>query len=48
VKRLEEWRWSSYRYYLEHKSQTWLTSALERYPVIDMSDPNERYDNQTG
>jgi putative transposase len=48
VKRLEDWRWSSYRYYLEHRGETWLTDAFERYPVIDVRDPNDRYDNQTG
>ena len=44
VKRLEDWRWSSGRYYLEHRGEAWLMDALERYPVIDVSDPNDRYD----
>ncbi len=48
VKRLEEWPWSSYRYYLEHRGEAWLLDALERYPVIDASDVNDRYDFETG
>ena len=42
--RLENWPFSSYRYYLEHKGEAWLMDAFERYPVIDFSDPNDRFD----
>jgi putative transposase len=44
VSRLENWRWSSYRYYLELKGEEWLSDALERYPVIDFTDPNDGLD----
>jgi putative transposase len=40
----EDWAFSSHWYYREYKGEEWLTSTLERYPVIDVSDPNDRFD----
>jgi putative transposase len=48
VKQMERWRYSSYGYYLEHKGVAWLMDVFERYPVVDFSDPNDRFDNQAG
>jgi hypothetical protein len=48
VSQFENWPSSSYRYYLDHKGPTWLMDALERYPVIDSADANDRFDNQIG
>jgi len=45
---MERWRYSSYGYYLEHKGVAWLMDVFERYPVVDFSDPNDRFDNQAG
>jgi putative transposase len=48
VKHLEDWPFSSYRHYLVHRGEAWLLDALERYPVIDFTDPNDRFDGQPG
>jgi len=48
VKQCEDWPFSSYRHYLEHKGKMWLMDAFERYPVIDFTDPNDRLGNETG
>ena len=41
VKRMKDWEFSSYRFYLEHKGIEWLADTWERYPVIDFSDPRD-------
>jgi putative transposase len=43
-----DWPFSSYGYYRAHRGEEWLASALERYPVTDVSDPNDRFDRVTG
>ena len=35
VRRLEDWPFSSYRYYVRTKGEVWLRDCLARYPVID-------------
>ena len=35
VKRLEDWPFSSYQYYLKTKGKEWLQDCWQRYPVID-------------
>ncbi len=45
VKKLEDWPFSSYRYYLERKGETWLLDVFERYPVVDFTDSNDSFDS---
>ena len=35
VERMEDWPFSSYRYYLRTKGKEWLDDCWQRYPVID-------------
>jgi putative transposase len=44
VKLMEQWTHSSYQYYLEHKGKEWLADIFQRYPVVDFSDPNDRFE----
>jgi hypothetical protein len=32
---MEDWPFSSYRYYLRTKGKEWLDDCWQRYPVID-------------
>jgi len=48
VKQIEDWTYSSYGYYLAHRGKEWLMDLFEQYPVIDFTDPNDRFDHQTG
>lgn len=43
VKRMEDWEFSSYRYYLEHKGMEWLADTWQQFPVIDFSDPRDAF-----
>ena len=38
VSRMEDWPYSSYRYYLRSKGADWLADAFRRYPIIDYTD----------
>jgi putative transposase len=42
VKQLSDWPFSSYGYYLKHRGEELLLDVLERYPVVDFTDPNDR------
>lgn len=48
VKQMEEWPYSSYRYYLKQKGAEWLADVFQQYPVIDFTDPNDRFGRVTG
>lgn len=43
VSQFEAWPFSSYKYYLDQKGKDWLLDLFERYPVVDFTDPNDRY-----
>jgi putative transposase len=43
TKRMEDWAFSSCCYYREHKGSDWLLDALERYPIVDFSDPDDDF-----
>ena len=38
VARMEDWAFSSYGWYLEHKGEEWLVDAFQRFPILDFSD----------
>jgi len=48
VKQFSNWPFSSYGYYLERRGEGWLLDVIERYPVIDFTDPNDSFDHVTG
>ena len=48
VKQFSNWPFSSYGYYLERRGEGWLLDVIERYPVIDFTDPNDNFDHVTG
>jgi putative transposase len=39
--RMEDWPFSSYRYYLEHKGTEWLADTFRLYPIIDFTDSHD-------
>lgn len=39
----EDWPFSSYHYYLEHKGRDWLRDAFLQYPVVDFTDPDDDF-----
>ena len=41
VRRLEDWPFSSYPYYLRIKGEEWLHDCWQRYPVIDFLDGDD-------
>ncbi len=43
VKRMEDWEFSSYRYYFEHKGAEWLSDIFCRNPIIDFTDPQDKF-----
>ncbi len=38
-----DWRYSSYRYYLEHYGEEWLSDVLCHYPIIAYSDSRDQF-----
>lgn len=43
VRQMEEWPFSSYHYYLEHKGTEWLMDAFRQYPVVDFTDSSDDF-----
>jgi putative transposase len=43
VGRTEDWLFSSYRYYLEHKGNDGLMDSFERYPIVDFTDQGDDF-----
>jgi putative transposase len=43
VTRVEDWLFSSYRHYLDHKGQDWLDDVLRQHPIIDFTDPKDDF-----
>jgi putative transposase len=43
VSRTEDWPFSSYRYYLEHKGDEWLSDVFRCYPVVDFTDALDNF-----
>ena len=43
VGQMEDWQFSSYRYYLQHKGIDWLMDAFRQYPIVDFTDPNDDF-----
>lgn len=43
VSKSEEWQFSSYQYYLDHKGRDWLMDAFRQYPVVDFTDPEDDF-----
>ncbi len=43
TKRMENWPFSSYRYYLEHKGEGWLMDIFRQHPIVDFTDPNDSF-----
>ncbi len=43
VKRMEDWEFSSYRYYMEHKGAEWLADIAFRNPIVDYTDPRDEF-----
>ena len=41
VARMEDWPYSSYRYYLTAKGGEWLADAFQRYPIVDFIDGSD-------
>jgi putative transposase len=41
VQHLEEWRFSSYSYFLRTKGKEWMDDCWERYPVVDFLDRDD-------
>jgi putative transposase len=41
VNRMEDWGFSSYRFYLENKGAEWLGDTWAQYPVVDFTDPRD-------
>jgi len=41
--RSEDWPFSSYHYYLEHKGEEWQVDAFRRYPIVDFTDPDDDF-----
>jgi putative transposase len=44
VRRSEDWTYSSYRYYLEHKGAEWLSDAFSQYPIRDFTDARDEFE----
>lgn len=43
VTRIEDWPYSSYHFYLEHKGADWLADTFRQYPIIDFTDPKDGF-----
>jgi putative transposase len=43
VMRIEDWLFSSYRYYLDHKGQDWLDDVFRQYPTVDFTDLKDNF-----
>jgi putative transposase len=43
ARQMEDWPFSSYRHYLEHKGAEWLTDAFRQYPIIDFTDSDDDF-----
>jgi len=43
VMRVEDWVFSSYRYYLDHKGQDWLDDVFRHYSIVDFTDPKDDF-----
>jgi len=41
--RKEDWPYSSYHFYLEHKGLEWLADAFRRYPIVDFSNLRDNF-----
>jgi putative transposase len=41
VSRMEEWMFSSYRWYLERHDAEWLADCFARYPIRDFTDSRD-------
>ena len=41
--KMEDWQFSSCRYYLEHRSRDWLMDAFRQYPIVDFTDPDDDF-----
>jgi putative transposase len=43
VGHMEDWLFSSYCYYLEHKGNDWLIDAFQQYPIVDFTDSDDDF-----
>ena len=43
VSQTEDWPFSSYHYYLEHKGEEWLMDVFRRYPIVDFTDADDDF-----
>ena len=41
VSGMEEWKFSSYCWYADHKGTDWLNDVLQRYPILDFTDSRD-------
>ena len=41
--KMEDWLFSSYRYYLGHKGKDWLMDVFRQYPIVDFTDPDDDF-----
>ena len=43
VEQMEDWPFSSYRYYFENQGEEWLMDAFRQYPIIDFTDSDDAF-----
>ena len=40
---MEDWSFSSYAYYRDHKGNNWLIDAFRQYPIVDFTDADDDF-----